>query len=83
MGVNAEKHQAELRLEMIHRTTQTRPSDATHWSCRTMAQDVSTSPSFVHRVWKSAGLKLHLIKTFKVSNDPRFEEKYKMWSDCI
>ena len=26
-------------------------------------------------MWKSFGLKPHLIKTFKVSNDPRFEEK--------
>ena len=29
----------------------------------------------MHRVWKSVGLKLHLEKTFKVSNDPHFEEK--------
>jgi hypothetical protein len=29
----------------------------------------------VQRVWKARGLKPHLVKTFKVSNDPRFEEK--------
>jgi transposase len=27
------------------------------------------------RVWAARGLKPHLIKTFKLSNDPRFEEK--------
>ena len=27
------------------------------------------------RVWAARGLKPHLVKTFKLSNDPRFEEK--------
>jgi transposase len=31
----------------------------------------------VHRVWKANGLKPHLVKTFKVSNDPHFEEKLR------
>lgn len=31
----------------------------------------------VQRVWKSNGLKPHLVKTFKVSNDPEFEEKLR------
>ena len=29
----------------------------------------------MHRVWRSCGLKPHLVRTFKVSSDPRFEEK--------
>ena len=29
----------------------------------------------VHRVWKAAGLKPHLIRTFKLSNDPHFVDK--------
>jgi transposase len=29
----------------------------------------------VQRVWKAAGLKPHLVKTFKLSNDPKFVEK--------
>ena len=36
---------------------------------------MGTTHGFVHRVWQSHGLKPHLIRTFKVSNDPRFEEK--------
>jgi transposase len=67
--------QARLRKKVIEMTTQETPDDATHWSTRSLAQKLNTTHSFVHRVWKSVGLKPHLIKTFKVSNDPQFEEK--------
>tara|TARA_B100001059_G_C17500629_1_gene410876 strand:- start:64 stop:339 length:276 start_codon:yes stop_codon:yes gene_type:complete len=33
------------------------------------------SPSSVGRIWAEAGLKPHLTKGFKISNDPMFEEK--------
>ena len=39
-----------------------------HWSCRSMARHLGTQ---VHRVWRSHGLKPHLIRTFKLSRDPR------------
>ena len=29
----------------------------------------------MQRIWREAGLKPHLVKTFKISNDPQFEEK--------
>ncbi len=29
----------------------------------------------VQRIWSSRGIKPHLVVTFKLSNDPRFEEK--------
>jgi len=32
-------------------------------------------PATVQRVWAARGLKPHLVKSFKLSNDPRFEEK--------
>jgi transposase len=67
--------QTRLRNKVIKMTTQETPEDATHWSTRTLAEKLNTTHTFVHRVWKSVGLKPHLIKTFKVSNDPRFEEK--------
>lgn len=67
--------QARLRNKVIRMTTQETPDHATHWSTRTLADRLNTTHSFVHRVWKSVGLKPHLIKSFKVSNDPRFEEK--------
>jgi hypothetical protein len=33
------------------------------------------SPSSVGRVWAEAGLKPHLVRRFKIANDPQFEEK--------
>ena len=67
--------QAILRQKVIEKTTQSKPDNATHWSTRTLAKELNTTHSFVHRVWQSVGLKPHLEKTFKVSNDPHFEEK--------
>ncbi|MFQ5641803.1 MAG: IS630 family transposase [bacterium] len=67
--------QAELRKRIIEKTTQEKPDNATHWSTRTLAEALNTTHTFVHRVWQSVGLKPHLEKTFKVSNDPHFEEK--------
>ncbi len=60
---------------VIELTTQTQPEAATHWSTRTMAKVARTSAATVSRIWRSHGLKPHLSKTFKVSNDIRFEEK--------
>ena len=40
-----------------------------------MAKHLGTSKNRIQRVWKAAGLKPHLVRTFKVSNDPRFVEK--------
>jgi transposase len=67
--------QARLRKKIIDKTTKEKPDNATHWSTRSLAEVLGTTHSFVHRVWQSVGLKPHLEKTFKVSNDPHFEEK--------
>jgi transposase len=65
----------EAARRIVERTTQTRPANATHWSVRTLAKDLGVSRSMVQRVWNANGLKPHLTRTFKVSNDPRFVEK--------
>ena len=62
---------------VIELTTQTQPEAATHWSTRTMAKQAGASAATISRIWRSHGLKPHLSKTFKVSNDIRFEEKLK------
>ena len=69
--------QARTRLAhtIIAKTTQEKPADATHWSTRTLAKALGTSPAMVQRVWAANGLQPHRIKTFKVSNDPHFTEK--------
>ena len=56
-------------------TTQQKPTNATHWSTRTLAKALGTNRSLVNRVWRANGLKPHLSRTFKVSNDPHFAEK--------
>jgi transposase len=60
---------------IVRRTTQEKPADATHWSTRTMAQAAGISEASVRRIWKRHGLKPHLLRTFKLSNDPLFAEK--------
>jgi transposase len=67
--------QAAVARLIVETTTQERPANATHWSVRTMAEAVGTSPSMVFRVWQTHNLKPHLTRTFKLSNDPRFVEK--------
>ena len=65
----------ETRLKVLAKTVQESPPNATHWSRSLMAEAVGISPSSVGRIWAEAGLKPHLTKGFKVSNDPMFEEK--------
>jgi transposase len=65
----------EKIAEIVKATQETTPPGQTHWSCRTMAKAQGVSPATVQRIWSSRGLKPHLVKTFKLSNDPKFEEK--------
>ena len=61
--------------EIVDATTQTTPPGETHWSCRSMAKAQGVSPATVQRIWDAHGLKPHLQRSFKLSNDPRFTEK--------
>ncbi|GLP79975.1 IS630 family transposase [Mycobacterium antarcticum] len=61
--------------EIVDLTLNYRPAGETHWSCRTMAAATGVSKSTVQLVWHARGLKPHRVETFKLSNDPRFEEK--------
>lgn len=62
---------------IITKTLQTKPKDATHWSCRSLAKECQVSHSSVARVWDANNLKPHLVRTFKLSSDPQFIEKLK------
>lgn len=61
--------------QVIHRATQP-PPGRSRWSLRSMAKAVGLSHDSVRRIWQSQGIKPHLTRTFKLSTDPRFEEKF-------
>ena len=61
--------------EIVRLTQETTPEGETHWSCRSMAKATGVSPATVQRVWSARGLKPHLVKTSKLSNDEAFEDK--------
>jgi transposase len=66
---------AEKIEAIVHATLHEKPPGQTHWSCRTMAKAQGVSHDTVRRIWSARDLKPHLVKTFKLSNDQRFEEK--------
>jgi transposase len=51
------------------------PQDATHWSTREIAKKVGISHTKVHQILRAHELKPHLVKRFRASEDPAFEEK--------
>ena len=61
--------------QVITRVTQP-PKGRTRWSTRRMAAEVRISHHSVHEIWRRNDLKPHLVRTFKVSGDAKFEEKF-------
>ena len=61
--------------EVIVKTLETTPKDATHWSTRSMAKEVGLTQNAVLRIWHAFGLQPHRQETFKLSKDPQFVEK--------
>ena len=69
------QHSKKQIKAIIQATLQTRPEGATHWSCRSLAEQQGVSKDTIHRVWQSHQLKPHLHKSFKLSRDAKFLEK--------
>jgi transposase len=69
-SIATEKVEAIVRAT-LHET----PEGETHWSCRSMAAAYGVSAATVQRIWSARGLKPHRVETFRLSSDPRFEEK--------
>jgi len=63
--------------QVITRTLESAPRDATHWSTRSMAAEVGLTQSAVHRIWRAFGLQPHRAETFKLSKDPQFVAKVR------
>lgn len=67
----------ELEQRILETTLKTRPPDATHWSVRTLAQHLGVTRTLVHGVWRRYDVQPHRVERFKLSNDPKFEEKVR------
>jgi transposase len=63
--------------EVVIKTLETTPTDATHWSTRSMAREVGLTQSAVLRIWKAFGLQPHRQQTWKLSKDPLFIDKVR------
>jgi transposase len=59
------------------RTLRSAPSDATHWSIRSMATATGFSHTTIRRIWTAFGLQPHRSQTFKLSSDPLFVDKVR------
>jgi transposase len=68
---------AAVIARVVEMTLREKPLAATQWSARTLAKAVGLSHTSVQRIWAAHGLKPHLTKTFKLSNDKQFVEKVK------
>ena len=67
-------HQVE---EVITKTLESRPKNATHWSTRSMAAQVGLNQTAISRIWRAFGLQPHRQTTWKLSKDPLFVDKVK------
>jgi len=61
--------------EVINKTLQSVPANATHWSTTLMARETGLNAMAISRIWRAFGLKPHRLETFKLSTDPHFVAK--------
>lgn len=66
----------EAKVERVIAEATRPPKPRTRWSLRTMAKHAGVSATSVHRIWSRNDLKPHITKTFKLSNDAKFEQKF-------
>ncbi|MBV8869257.1 MAG: IS630 family transposase [Acetobacteraceae bacterium] len=58
-------------------TLEASPTNATHWSTRSLARATGLSQTAICRIWHAFALKPHRADTFKLSTDPLFVEKIR------
>jgi transposase len=63
--------------EVLTKTLEELPPEATHWSSRAMAATSGLSHTTVRRIWNAFGLQPHRVENFKLSNDPQFIAKVR------
>lgn len=62
---------------VITLTLESTPSNATHWSTRSMAKATGMNQTAISRIWRAFALQPHRSETFKLSSDPLFIEKVR------
>lgn len=62
---------------IVKKTLSKKPRNATQWTTRSLAEATGVSHMTIHRIWRAQGLKPHLTRTFKLSNDPNFVKKLR------
>ena len=61
---------------VVNGTLHERPDDgSTHWTTRLMAKRFGIGKDTAARIWRDHNLKPWRVDTFKISTDPRFEDK--------
>jgi transposase len=65
----------EMESRIVQATLHEKPPNATHWNTRTLAGHLGIGATTVRTAWRNNGLKPLLSRSFKVSRDPRFEDK--------
>ena len=63
--ISSQRTEADQIKAIVDATLHTKPEDATHWSCRTLAERFGVSHMTVARIWDSHGLQPHRIRNFK------------------
>jgi transposase len=67
----------EVAERVVAMTLAGPPPAASHWTGAAMAKAAGISVSSVQRIWRAHGLRPHLVRRFKLSNDPQFAAKLK------
>ena len=68
---------AAVEQSVVARTLADPPGETTHWTAAAMAQENGISASSVQRIWRRHGLRPHLVRQFKLSNDRQFASKLR------
>ena len=67
----------EVAERVVAMTLAGPPPAGSHWIGSAMAKAAGVSVSSVQRIWRAHGLRPHLVRQFKLSNDPQFAAKLK------
>jgi transposase len=63
--------------KVIDLTLHTKPRGSTHWTTRTLAKTTGLSNFTIHKIWDAHRIQPHRERSFKLSTDPRFNEKVR------